>query len=256
MNGVGTVFNLIQSLVDKGEKALALLIDPDKADEKSLMERIDLAVSAGVKYILVGGSLLNGNELDHVIKTIKSNCHIPVIIFPGSPLQINPNADAILLLSLISGRNPQLLIGDHVISAPYLKKSGLEILSTGYMLVGSDRSTTAAYISQSIPLPENKPEIAQCTAMAGEMLGMSLLYLDAGSGASKPVDSGVIKAVKKSTDTPLIVGGGINSASMANEAFSAGADILVVGNAIEKNPSLIAEISSQIKELNSLNATT
>jgi putative glycerol-1-phosphate prenyltransferase len=160
------------------------------------------------------------------------------------------SADAILFLSLISGRNPDFLIGQHVISAPILKKSSLEILPTGYILVDSGKQTTVSYMSNTTPIPHDKPEIAACTAMAGEMLGLKLMYLDAGSGAQRAISPKMISIVRKSVDVPLIVGGGIRSANEAYEAMLAGADTIVIGNGIEKNPALLAEVSEKIDDFN------
>ena len=177
---------------------------------------------------------------------LKKNSDIPVILFPGSTFQISFHADAILFLSLISGRNPELLIGKQVIAAPYLRKSSLEILSTGYMLVDGGVPTTVSYISGTTPIPADKPEIAMCTAMAGEMLGMKLLYLDAGSGARQPASNQMIRMLSDNTSVPLILGGGVRTPELAFEKAKAGADITVVGNAIEKDPELIIEIANAI----------
>jgi phosphoglycerol geranylgeranyltransferase len=169
-----------------------------------------------------------------------------VILFPGSPSQLSKYADALLYLSLISGRNPELLIGQHVISAPFVRKSGLEIMPTGYMVVDGGAPTTVSYISNASPIPADKNEIALCTAMAGEMLGMRLIYMDAGSGAKRAITEAMIEKVAKNIEVPLIVGGGITTPEKAYLNCKAGADIIVVGNAIEKDPTLIAEISAAI----------
>jgi putative glycerol-1-phosphate prenyltransferase len=227
-------------------KQFAVLIDPDKYTASSLEHTIFVAGAASVDLFLVGGSLLIKDGLDSCIKTLKQKSDIPVILFPGSALQVNPEADAILLLSLISGRNADLLIGQHVIAAPYIKSSGLEALSTGYMLIESGNNTTAKYISNSQPIPLEKDDIAMCTAMAGEMLGMKLIYMDAGSGAEQPVPISMIKAVKDSISIPLIIGGGIRTPGDAVERCKAGADIIVVGNALENDPGLINEIGQEI----------
>jgi len=217
-------------------------MDPDKIDESNLKHILGVYESLGVDYIFVGGSLLTTAVFDETISKIKGACSLPVILFPGSVMQISQKADAILFLSLISGRNAELLIGQHVLSAPSIKKSQLEVLPTGYMLVDGGNMTTANYISQTAPIPHNKPEIASTTAMAGEMLGLKLMYLDGGSGAASPVSPAMINAVKKHTDTPLIVGGGIRSKEALDHAFQAGADIVVIGNSLEDNPSLIDQL--------------
>jgi phosphoglycerol geranylgeranyltransferase len=235
--------NSFQALKDSGSKKLAVLLDPDKVKLASLPTFIDQCVNNQVGYFFVGGSLISRNQTAAIIKIIRECSDIPVIIFPGSNLHIEPSADAILLLSLISGRNPEFLIGQHVVAAPLLKQSGLEILSTGYILIDSGRQTTVSYISNTTPIPADKPEIAACTAMAGEMLGMKLIYLDGGSGALYPVSAKMIEMVKNNIDTPLIVGGGINSAEKAHAALQAGADVIVIGNAFEKKPELLTEIA-------------
>jgi phosphoglycerol geranylgeranyltransferase len=229
------------------KKGIAVLLDPDKIDFEKLPDLIHDCILSGVGYFFVGGSLITNMQLAELVNFIKKYCDIPVILFPGNSLHIEPSADAILFLSLISGRNPEYLIGQHVISAPILKKSGLEILSTGYILVDSGQQTTVSYISNTTPIPHNKPEIAVCTAMAGEMLGMRLIYLDGGSGAKNPVSTEMISKVKKAVDIPLIVGGGINTIEKAKAALEAGADIIVVGNKIETDPEFITEIGKLVK---------
>ncbi len=242
-----------QSILDKKtkqQKAFAVLIDPDKLDAVDLQKTIDLAVQFKVDYIFVGGSLVVTDTLDQIVTQIKQQCQIPVILFPGSPDQITPKADALLYLSLISGRNPELLIGQHVISAPFVKQSGLEIIPVGYMLIDGGTPTTVSYISNTHPIPANKNDIAACTAMAGEMLGLKLIYMDAGSGAKNAIPASMIQQVAKYTQTPLIVGGGITTPEKAIENCKAGADIIVVGNAVEKDPSLIQMIADAIHSLN------
>jgi putative glycerol-1-phosphate prenyltransferase len=225
------------------KKQFAVLVDPDKYSGPKLLDLVTMAKEAAVSYFFVGGSLLSEGNLDDTIRVIKDNSDIPVVIFPGDEMQINSRADAILLLSLISGRNPDLLIGKHVIAAPYLKRSGLEILPTGYMLIDSGRSTTALYMSGSLPIPRDKDEIAVSTALAGEMLGLRLIYMDGGSGAEKPVTVSMIEKVKQNISVPLIVGGGIRTPETAAAHFRAGADILVVGNAIETDNTLLTRIA-------------
>jgi phosphoglycerol geranylgeranyltransferase len=242
-----------QSILDKKtkqQKAFAVLIDPDKLDAVGLQKTIDLAVQSKVDYIFVGGSLVVTDTLDQMVTQIKQQCAIPVVLFPGSPDQITPKADALLYLSLISGRNPELLIGQHVISAPFVKQSGLEIIPVGYMLIDGGTPTTVSYISNTNPIPANKNDIAACTAMAGEMLGLKLIYMDAGSGAKNAIPASMIQQVAKHTNTPLIVGGGITTAEKAIENCKAGADIIVVGNAVEKDPTLIQMIADAIHSLN------
>ena len=244
--------SIYKSLVDKkarGQKSFAVLIDPDKVNVQKIDQLTSLAIDAKVDYLFVGGSLVISNQLEKVILQIKKNCAIPVVLFPGSPSQVTPVADGLLYLSLISGRNPELLIGQHVISAPIVKKSGLEIISTGYMVVDGGAPTTVSYISNATPLPFDKNEIALCTAMAGEMLGMKVIYMDAGSGAKRPIPESMIETVAGHIDIPLIVGGGIITPEKAYRNCKAGADVIVIGNAIEKDPSLIVEMSTAIHSI-------
>lgn len=234
---------------NQGKKLFAILIDPDKQKNSDLLLIIKNANKSKVNYFFVGGSLLINDNLNDCIKTIKENSKIPVILFPGNAMQINPKADGILFLSLISGRNPDLLIGKQVISAPILKQTELEIISTGYMLIDSGKATTASYMSNTVPIPREKNAIASSTAIAGQYLGMKLIYMDGGSGAEQPITSDMIKKVSNSIDIPLIIGGGICNAKKAIENCKAGADLIVVGNAIEKDPSLILDISQGIQSI-------
>jgi phosphoglycerol geranylgeranyltransferase len=240
---------IYQSLLQqkaKGHKSFAVLIDPDKVTAEKTDELTALAVEARVDYLFIGGSLVISNQLDEVVQQVKRNCDIPVILFPGSPSQISRYADAVLYLSLISGRNPELLIGQHVISAPFVRQSGLEIISTGYMVIDGGAPTTVSYISNATPIPADKNEIAMCTAMAGEMLGMKLIYMDAGSGARRPITESMIEKVAQVIETPLVIGGGITDPEKAYRNCKAGADVIVIGNAIEKDASLIKEMSAAI----------
>src|SRR6516164_3745862 len=243
---VETIYQSLLSKKKKGQKSFAVLIDPDKVNAGELDELTELAVNAAVDYLLVGGSLVISNQLDEVVQRIKRNCSIPVILFPGTPSQVSKYADGLLYLSLISGRNPELLIGQHVISAPFVRNSGLEIISTGYMVIDGGAPTTVSYITNASPLPRDKYEIAICTAMAGEMLGMKLIYMDAGSGARHAIQEEMIATVAKTIEVPLVVGGGIREPEKAYRNGKAGADLIVVGNAIEKDPSLIAEMAAAV----------
>lgn len=229
-----------------GKKKLAVLIDPDKMRLGKLDQIIDLSVRCQVDYFFIGGSLLVNSQLDHCLQMIRQRCQIPLILFPGSTYQVSNKADAILFLSLVSGRNPDLLIGQHVIAAPYLKLSSLEVLSTGYMLIDGGVGTTVLYMSNTSPIPSNKADIAVCTAMAAEMLGLKMIFMDAGSGASRPVSAEMIEAVRGAVDIPLIVGGGIRSAEKVAENLKAGADVIVMGNAFEHDPSLMIDIAATV----------
>jgi putative glycerol-1-phosphate prenyltransferase len=228
------------------KKTFAILIDPDRQDNEQLIQTIRCASQAEVDYFFVGGSLLIEDNLEKCIQTIKYNSSIPVVLFPGNAMQISKSADAILFLSLISGRNPELLIGKQVITAPILKQTDIEVISTGYMLINSGKPTTASYMSNTNPIPYEKTNVAACTAMAGEFLGMKLIYMDGGSGAETPISMKMINTVSKTIDIPLIIGGGITSAKKALENCQAGADIIVVGNAIEKDNSIIKDISEAV----------
>lgn len=246
-----TILEIIQQRHQAGKKSIAVLIDPDKIDDLSrLRHLIHLANENCIDFFFVGGSLITTLNLADVIRTIKDNVNIPVILFPGSSLQIDPGADAILFLSLISGRNPDLLIGQHVQAAPILKNNRIEVLPTGYLLINSGRISSVAYISNTTPIPDDKYSLAACTALAGEMLGLRLIYLDAGSGAEREISSKMIASVRKTISVPLLVGGGINTPEKAFAALEAGADMIVIGNALEKDPDLLTEISEQVWEWN------
>ncbi len=242
------VYTTILEKKAKGLKQFAVLIDPDKAIPEEIERIASISNDAKVDYFFVGGSLLTNDHLGKCILLLKQHSNIPVVIFPGSSMQINSNADAILLLSLISGRNPEMLIGKHVVSAPYLRDSKLEIIPTGYMLIESGKATTVLYMSNSQPIPSDKDEIAVCTAMAGEMLGLKLIYMDAGSGALNPVSASMIKSVQSNINVPLIVGGGIKTPEKAFEHCQNGADLVVIGNAFEKESGLIKEIAFAVKQ--------
>ena len=234
-----------------GKKSIAVLVDPDKIEDPGqLTQLINLANENCVDYFFVGGSLITTANLSTIVNHIKKEVSIPVILFPGSSLQIDPGADAILFLSLISGRNPDLLIGQHVVAAPILKNNRIEVLPTGYILINSGKPTSVAYISNTTPIPDDKYSLAACTALAGEMLGLQLIYLDAGSGAEKEINAKMVSTVRKAVDTPLIVGGGINTAQKAMTALEAGADMIVIGNALEKKPELLIEISEKVYDWN------
>ncbi len=241
--------NIYHSLEERkrgGKKSFAVLVDPDKVNDQQTASLVEQAVDAGVDYFFVGGSLVVSNYLDECVQLIKQSCNIPVILFPGSPSQLSKYADGLLYLSLISGRNADLLIGQHVVSAPAVRKSGLEIMPTGYMVIDGGAPTTVSYISNASPIPADKSDIAVCTAMAGEMLGMKLIYMDAGSGARRSISEEMIERVAKVITVPLIIGGGIKDPEKAYLNCKAGADIIVVGNAIEKDNSLIKEMAAAV----------
>lgn len=236
----------IQQNIANSRKMFALLIDPDKQNEADLLRLTEKINSpTGPDIVLVGGSLLFSN-IDETVATLKRNTQKPVVLFPGSAMQVSDKADGILLLSLISGRNPEFLIGQHVLAAPALAKSGIEVLPTGYMLIGEENYTSVRYISNTNPIPYNKTDIAVATALAGQMLGLKMLYLEGGSGAAKPVSANMIEAVRRAVNLPLIVGGGLRSVADVETALKAGADIVVVGTSIESNYALVDEIGRTV----------
>lgn len=225
-------------------KSLAVLIDPDKTDHLSELLHPDQV--ALIDFFFVGGSLLN-QDTNRCIATIRSSCSVPIILFPGNAMQLSSSADGLLLLSLISGRNADLLIGRHVSAAPLIRSSGLEVISTGYMLIDSGQPTAVNYMSQTMPLPSDKPEIAACTAMAGEQLGLQVIYLEAGSGAKQPVPVEMVRAVRGAIDLPLFVGGGLHNIDSIQERCAAGADVIIIGNALETAPNLLRSFSQAIQ---------
>jgi heptaprenylglyceryl phosphate synthase len=223
-----TIYNSFLGAKQDGQKKFVVLIDPDKLKLSNIDRVLRLAADAKVDYIFLGGSLVVTDMMSQCIRSIREGIDVPIVLFPGDIAQINTEADAIL----------------------FLKRSSLEVISTGYMLIDGGTTTTAIYMSGSLPIPSNKNDIAVCTAMAGEMLGMKLIYMDAGSGAINPIPCSMIQAVSQNIDIPLIVGGGIQTPEKALENINAGADVIVVGNAIEKNPELISEISAAVHSMN------
>ncbi|MCK4663504.1 MAG: geranylgeranylglyceryl/heptaprenylglyceryl phosphate synthase [Bacteroidales bacterium] len=243
------IYKNICDKIKNNKKQLAVLIDPDKYNENTIKPLVKILSNVNIDLIFIGGSLIS-KEFGDIIKHIKEKCSVPVIIFPGSLLQISNDADGILFLSLISGRNPEYLIGNHVVAAPLLKKSKLEILPTGYILIESGNLTSVEYISNTLPIPANKVDIAVATAIAGEMLGNKLIYLEAGSGAKYYVNKNIISEVKNNINIPLIVGGGIKTNEEISEVCKAGADIVVIGTAIEKEHGLLKGFSEIVHSFN------
>jgi phosphoglycerol geranylgeranyltransferase len=223
---------LLNTISAKGA-AYLILLDPDKLSDEKLIPFVTHCEKSGVDGFLVGGSLIINGDIQLFIEKIKKITTLPVIIFPGEVNQVCSKADAILFLSVISGRNAEHLIGKHVLAAPLVKRSGIEPISTGYIIVESEHMTTAEYISGSLPIPRKKPEIAAATALAAQYLGMKLIYLEAGSGASQPVPSDMVKAVSDYCNIPVIVGGGLKSPQIAREKVDNGAKIIVTGNFFE-----------------------
>jgi phosphoglycerol geranylgeranyltransferase len=244
------VFDRIEKKTRDGEKQLAILIDPDKSNGETLQGAARIAEESGADYIFVGGSLLTRDSMRTCVDVMKKSCKLPVVIFPGNLLQVVENADAILLLSLISGRNPEMLIGNHIIAAPLIKNCKLEVIPTGYMLVESGKITSVLYMSNTLPIPFDKTDIAVCTAMAGEMLGLRTIFMDAGSGAIHNIPMEMVRAVRQELSIPLIVGGGIRTPEAALETWDAGADVVVVGNAAETHPDIIMEMGEAKMALN------
>ena len=238
------IYSRLGRAKQNGQKSLAMLLDPDKVDLSKPNRGLEQAIAAEVDYFFVGGSLLLHNSLDPLLEYIRSQCRIPLVLFPGNTLQLSQQADAVLLLSLISGRNPELLIGQQVIAAPYLKRAALEIISTGYMLIDGGIRSSVQYMSNTMPIPADKVDIAVSTAMAGEMLGLKTLYLEAGSGAKNPVSEQMIAGVSTAVSVPVMVGGGIRTPEKAAAGFRAGADLIVVGNALEADPGLVRELAA------------
>jgi putative glycerol-1-phosphate prenyltransferase len=222
------------------KKSIALLLDPDKSKGDLLKNILKTAVESKADYIFAGGSL-TFTIIDNLIIEIRKLCSIPVVLFPGNLLQLTLNADVILLLSLISGRNAELLIGNHVIAAPHLKGVKEKLVSVGYILISCGKKTSVEYISQTEAIPCDKPEIAVATALAGEMLGLHMIYLEAGSGATNHVPIDLVKAVRQNISIPLAVGGGIKNKDEVEDIFKAGADLIILGNGCEKNPELLTE---------------
>ncbi len=227
-----TYNHILNTIKSKGAAYLVLL-DPDKLSFEKSESFLKHCANAGVDGFLIGGSLMLSGNFEMMIEKVKANTNLPAIIFPGSIDQISPRADAILFLSVVSGRNADHLIGRHVIASPLIKRSGIEVISTAYTLIESGITSTAVYMSGSMPLPRNKPEIAAATALAAEYLGMKLIYLEAGSGADQPVPDEMIKAVADVCTVPVIVGGGIRSPFVAREKVDSGANIIVTGNYFE-----------------------
>ncbi|MCP4521949.1 MAG: geranylgeranylglyceryl/heptaprenylglyceryl phosphate synthase [Cytophagales bacterium] len=246
------IYTSIFSKKQNHKKGFAILLDPDNISIEQVKVIIDKAEKGTVDYFLVGGSIiLDMLHFQELVVFLKNNTQIPVVLFPGNLQQIHQEADALLLLSLISGRNPELLIGQHVLAAPMLKKSKLEVIPTAYLLIDGGKETAVTYMSNTKPIPANKPEIAISTAMAGELLGLQLLYVETGSGADSSVPVNIIKGLSREIDIPLIVGGGIRDVKTAQMLLENGADIVVVGNHIEENIDFIEEMSQMMEHIHS-----
>ncbi|MDA3954834.1 MAG: geranylgeranylglyceryl/heptaprenylglyceryl phosphate synthase [Bacteroidales bacterium] len=241
------ISKLIQKSILNKHKLFALLIDPDKHTTESLSKLSENANTSNVDLIFVGGSLLN-KDINKSFEIIKANSAIPTLLFPGNLLQLTNKADGILLLSLISGRNPDLLIGNHVIASTQIKNSNLEVLPTGYILLEGGKTSSVEYMSNTKPIPAEKTDIAIATALAGEMLGLKYIYLEAGSGAKLSINTNIIKSVKNNISIPLIVGGGIKTSNDIRNTLDAGADIVVIGNIIEQKPEILHELVTTVHQ--------
>jgi phosphoglycerol geranylgeranyltransferase len=235
MKNMTNIYNHILKSKVENQKLLAILLDPDKIDLDNVAVLIEKINQSPATHIFIGGSTVENNILDELILKIKQICTLPVVLFPGNPSQISDQADAILFLTLISGRNPDFLIEHQVKAAPILKLTNLEIISTGYILVESGAETAVERVSKTTPLNRNNPELALATAQAGEMLGNKLIYLEAGSGAKQAVPIEMIKKVAQNIEIPLLVGGGIIDLQGIQLAYNAGADLVVIGTAFENN---------------------
>ncbi len=234
------IYEKIIAAQKKKQAQLAVLIDPDKFNP----ELIKLANSCNVHYFLVGGSKLKKNNIEYVIKQIRKLSKIPVLIFPGDEKQLSGKANAVLFLSLLSGRNPDYLIGKQILMAPLIKKKKLECISTAYLLIGGKTKSSTQKVTKTQPLKVNNIIKIINTAVAGELFGFKTIYLEAGSGAKANIQSKIIKQVKKKITVPLWVGGGIDTTEKARQAIKSGADIIVIGNALEKDIFLIKKLSS------------
>ena len=227
------IYNQLLEVIQIKGAAFLVLLDPDNLPEEKLSLFTGHCEKSGVDGFLIGGSLLLNGNLENFLIRLKTMTSLPIIIFPGDVNQISSKADAILYLSVVSGRNPEHLIGKHVLAAPIIRKCGIEPIATGYLLIESGRTTTAQYMSGSMPIPRNKPGIAAATALAAEYLGMKLIYLEAGSGADNPIPNEMVKAVSTLCSVPVVVGGGINTPGTAREKVQNGAKIIVTGNFFE-----------------------
>ena len=232
----------------QGRKLLAVLVDPDKVSDARLATLGYHANAGLIDYFLWGGSLVNQPQSAYYLRQLKSLTDVPILLFPGSVYQLDEQADALLLLSLISGRNPELLIGHHVTVAGRIKQMGLTTVPTGYLLIDGGKPTSVSYMSGTTPIPADKPAIAAATALAGEQLGLKLIYLDAGSGALNPVNQEIIRAVRAEINLPLVVGGGIRTPERAQQALAAGADLIVIGNGLERDAGWLPEVAALVHQ--------
>ncbi|MFZ1947769.1 MAG: geranylgeranylglyceryl/heptaprenylglyceryl phosphate synthase [bacterium] len=252
---MGRTYQSVLEVAGSRGSGYVVLLDPDKAPADDLGRQAELA-SRHADFIFVGGSLCVRHDFDPAVKAVKAASGVPVVIFPGDSTQVSAHADALLFLSLVSGRNADLLIGEHVKAAPIIKRQGLEVIPVAYMLVESGRMTSVQFMSQSLAIPRTKPEIAMAHALAGEYLGMKLVYMDAGSGAQDHVPVEIIEAVSKYVSIPVVVGGGIRTPRQAEAVAKAGASLVVTGDVIEQTGSaaLLKELADAVHRLPSRSA--
>ena len=241
-----SIFEKLLSAVTKKGAAFVILIDPDRKDLNSITERVESANKAGADALFIGGSLMMDSKCSDRVKKIKSISKLPIIFFPGGVGQLNPYYDAMLFMSVISGRNPHYLIGEQVIAAPLVKDLGLEVIPTGYILIDGGSASAVEIMSGTRPIPMERIDIAVAHALAGQYLGMKLIYLEAGSGAEQPVSDRIISSINKAIDVPIVVGGGIINPRLAEEAVKSGASIVVVGNKFENDLSLMKDFANAI----------
>ncbi|MBS2210553.1 geranylgeranylglyceryl/heptaprenylglyceryl phosphate synthase [Carboxylicivirga mesophila] len=243
------IYKQLEEKYDKGKKQLAFLIDPDKFSFDKMAALNEILASSKPDLLLVGGSLIS-NDTSAFVKELKKHVSQPVVLYPGSSIQLCSEVDAVLFLSLISGRNPEFLISHHVAAAPHIKANDIEAIPTGYMLIDGGSNTSVQYISQTLPIPSEKLDIAVATALAGQYLGMKMIYMDAGSGAVQPISQAIINAVQAAVDIPLMIGGGIRSVDDLSRAYEAGADLVVVGNVLEQDLSLLNDFHKVVERFN------
>lgn len=239
---MNTVYKTIKEATDRGEKLLAVLIDPDKFSVEKATIFFTKVNASIATHVFVGGSTVNENQTAILVSEIKKHTNLPIVLFPGDVCQITDRVDAILFLSLISGRNPEYLIGKHIEAVSKLRRTTLEIVPTGYLLIESGKETAVEKVTKTVPMSRKDIHKIVDTAKAGELLGMKLIYLEAGSGAKEPLTTAIISEVKKVLQIPLIVGGGIRSKKAMDNAFKAGADLVVIGTAFEEDESFFNEI--------------
>ncbi len=252
---MGEIFKLIMQNREAGKKMLAVLMNPDKCHGALLASTIAALKTTDPDFIIIGGSL-TATTTESLIDLLKEETHTKVILFPGHTNQVSSNADALLFMSLISGRNPEYLIGQQVHSAIKIKRSGTEVIPMGYILVEGEKKTSVEYISNTQPIPRDKKEIALATACAGELLGMDLIYLEAGSGSGLPVPYDMIQYVSQNISCPLIVGGGITTTEQMLDTFKAGADLVVIGTQFEQHPEQIPDFVKAAASYSSEKAAT